>query len=521
MKKILHIVAIFAASCLILAGCAAKSQDSDLSDKLSNVKDSAEDKAEDKAEDDSDKDADADELIEFSYRNNPVALTDPANGGELIQGNYYSVDLNNKTEKAYDKLDDALEKWNDDEENAIKDELASNQQEVIDLFSSGFEGECTVYTEFYPVRADSHAFSYALLHYVDFGGAHGYTTYAAYNFDPQTGDKISFSDVVRNTDDLPKVIVDELEKQNSDLVDYFKECPGDRDGLLEDIPQRLANDAEELVWALDYDGIRIYFEDYAMGAYAAGNRQVKISFADYPDIFTDKFDNYKGKDIPDIEEQAKKKDDAEKSFVEATSSMWDYNEGDDETLLPFFGLWVGSFSERQPALDLVEKLQKDGLDAYCIYSPEYENLSRDPYWCVTIGRSGSEPEAQAYIEDAKKAGYKDAYVKYTGERLSQRVYFYVYSSEGITITDSEVTLSEIPAEYLSGTAEEEGPMTLKIDSNTVFDDKCDMQYFPNYKKGESPLEWFNHTSAEDHMGVFEVSITGTHIDSFFGTYWWD
>ena len=195
--------------------------------------------------------------------------------------------------------------------------------------------------------------------------------------------------------------------------------------------------------------------------------------------------------------------------------------GNEEYDESFFGLWITAFKERQDALDLTDKLREKGLEAYSIYSVEYENLSKDPYWCVTIGKSGSEAEAQALIEDAKKAGYKDAYVKYTGGQLSHRIYYYMYSPSDAVITTSKVTLEEVPTEALSGTYEDEGPMTLTADSDTVFDKTCDMQFFPGYKEGESPLEWFISASGEDIMGVFEVGITGNHIDSFYGSYWWD
>ncbi|MCR5590635.1 MAG: SPOR domain-containing protein [Lachnospiraceae bacterium] len=195
--------------------------------------------------------------------------------------------------------------------------------------------------------------------------------------------------------------------------------------------------------------------------------------------------------------------------------------GEQEADEPFFGLWTGSFSDRQDALNLVEKLEGKGFEAYCIYTPEWENLSSDPYWSVTIGRSGSEPEAQAYIEDAKAAGYKDAYVKYTGDRLSHRLYCYVYSTGDVKITDSKVTLNDVPTELLSGNSEDEGPMTLTVDASTVFDSSCEMEFFHGYKKGETPLEWYNHAEGTDIMGVFDVGVTGNHIDSIYGSYWWD
>ena len=188
---------------------------------------------------------------------------------------------------------------------------------------------------------------------------------------------------------------------------------------------------------------------------------------------------------------------------------------------PFYGLWVGSSSEKQESLELVKDLKDKGLDAYCIYTPEWENLSSDRYWSVTVGKSESKEQADELIADVENAGYKGAYVKYTGARNSNRIYYYMYSPGDAKITTSKVTLNDVPTESLSGTEEDEGPMTLIVDADTVFDKTCDMQYFPGYREGESPLEWFNGAGGEDIMGVFEVSISGNHVDSFYGSYWWD
>lgn len=203
-----------------------------------------------------------------------------------------------------------------------------------------------------------------------------------------------------------------------------------------------------------------------------------------------------------------------------------------EAIEPFFGLWVGSFKEKSQAEELVSKLKNKGLDAYYVYSPEWENLNKEPYYCVTIGESGSEPEAQSYIADAAKEGYRDAYVKYTGARLSHRIYYYLHSEGDMDISPDEVVIRYVSIEDLSGGTT--SVATLIVDENTVFDKSCDMQFFGNYREGDSVLEWFNHnkelmdTDIDKYMekgpalkGVFDVSVTGNHIDAFYGTYWWD
>ncbi|MCR5509140.1 MAG: SPOR domain-containing protein [Lachnospiraceae bacterium] len=187
---------------------------------------------------------------------------------------------------------------------------------------------------------------------------------------------------------------------------------------------------------------------------------------------------------------------------------------------PFYGVWVGASKEKQESVDLVDDLNAKGLDAYCIYTPEWENLNSDSYWCVTVGKSATKESAQELIADVESAGYKGAYVKYTGLRLSHRIYYYQYVAGDAKITPSKVTL-DVDTEEMSGTGYDEGPMTLIVDSDTVFDAACDMQAFPGYKKGDSPLEWFNSADPQDTVGVFEVSIEGNHVERFYGSYWWD
>ena len=100
------------------------------------------------------------------------------------------------------------------------------------------------------------------------------------------------------------------------------------------------------------------------------------------------------------------------------------------------------------------------------------------------------------------------------------------------ISPDEVVIRYVTVEDLSGGTN--SVATLIVDKDTVFDKSCDTQYFGNYRKGDSVLEWFNYnkelmdTDVDKYLekgpalkGVFDVSVTGNHIDAFYGTYWWD
>ncbi len=82
---------------------------------------------------------------------------------------------------------------------------------------------------------------------------------------------------------------------------------------------------------------------------------------------------------------------------------------------PFYGVWINAFKKEADAKVLVKELTDKELPAFCVYSCDWENLNKEPYYCVTVGKSASESEAKSYMDDAKKAGYSSAYVKYTGK----------------------------------------------------------------------------------------------------------
>ena len=86
---------------------------------------------------------------------------------------------------------------------------------------------------------------------------------------------------------------------------------------------------------------------------------------------------------------------------------------------PFYGVWVDAFKDEAYAEALVKKLEDKNLPALYVYSCDWENLNKDPYYCVTIGRAEQESEAGDYLDDAKEAGYPSAYIKYTGDYISR------------------------------------------------------------------------------------------------------
>lgn len=89
------------------------------------------------------------------------------------------------------------------------------------------------------------------------------------------------------------------------------------------------------------------------------------------------------------------------------------------TALPgegFYGVWVAATKSKEDAENMVGEMTKKNLDAIAMLTSDWENLNPDPIYVVSIGFYTDEAEAKKALETAKAAGYKDAYVKFSGKR---------------------------------------------------------------------------------------------------------
>ena len=231
----------------------------------------------------------------------------------------------------------------------------------------------------------------------------------------------------------------------------------------------------------------------------------------------------------------------EENVVADPALLWE----SDPSQQPFYGVFISAARDSESAHDRLVSLGGNGYSAEIVYSPEWDELNPEPYYCVTAGRYETKEEAEAILEDVKKAGYKDAYVKYSGtctvtyktltcmapmevELLDNAAI--IKSSEHIALT---YTFDEF---YKDGNEHhfeiEPGDVLLIVDEDTVFDPSCETEFFTNYEDGDTPLEWLRKNvesiendpdSAADMalLGIFELGTVGNRVDRFYGSYWWD
>ena len=285
-------------------------------EEVGDVKDN---KKEDKKEKKKEKDrADRPDFLVMEYANRQMKLID--DDYDAAEGVCYSFTLDDATKEAYPEFAEKIEEINNDVFTEFNLGMESAAQGSIQRHLEGwgypYEDDATATV----TRADSLAFSYGVCHYSFLGGAHGYTYYTAETIDPVTCKDIKFNDVVVDTSDLPDICFEELLDQYSDMKDYFDSLNTDKENLLNRIREDADSSKDGPVWSLSYDGITMYFEDYSMGSYAAGSKEVFIPYEKHKEIFNDRYFEYKN-GTPDIKDHVTATNDFKPVELEKKSSI--------------------------------------------------------------------------------------------------------------------------------------------------------------------------------------------------------
>lgn len=127
-------------------------------------------------------------------------------------------------------------------------------------------------------RADNFVMSLVIESYQATGGAHGNTAVTTHCLDSQTGNELKLSDIVRNTDKLPEMIMSAIDKNVNLMVDknYFEE----------------AVKKNELSFVLDNTGMTFYFSPYDIAPYSDGIVTASIPFFENEYFFVKKYSDF-------------------------------------------------------------------------------------------------------------------------------------------------------------------------------------------------------------------------------------
>ena len=144
------------------------------------------------------------------------------------------------------------------------------------------------------VRVDERALVISRNSYQDADGAHGYGATFMYNFDGTSGKALTLADVLKDTDaqDVTDAILkaidtqvgsdqkggifeDTLEQTVLDMASCTAGVTGAESSTVQSAP---------LVWYPGDDGVHVIFNQYDIAAYAAGQIEVTLKPADFPDL---------------------------------------------------------------------------------------------------------------------------------------------------------------------------------------------------------------------------------------------
>lgn len=187
------------------------------------------------------------------------------------------IRISPEDEEKYPKLKETFAKLNDKALNDAKALMYELQSSAKDLGGGNeenplrLEGETKIFIQ----RADSKIVSLLEDKFVYMGGVHPDYYYATLNYNPETGEAISLTDVLSDTKSLPEL----LDKLVTEKYDYIEFGEGFPKGLFDEYA------SENYKWTLDYQGITFWFSPYDIASYAVGPLSAKIYFDENPEIF--------------------------------------------------------------------------------------------------------------------------------------------------------------------------------------------------------------------------------------------
>ncbi len=200
----------------------------------------------------------------------------------LTEMNCSTAALGKNAEKLYPDLASAI--------NSISDFYEVNILEQNDIFAETAEealssGEENFETYIFNLnvhvrRADSVAVSILHDSYDYYGIDAEHRSFWGENFDTETGETIYLPDVVTDMKEFAKVV--EAELFNSFGADVFYS-----DTIIEEYFEEYGADGSH--WTLEYNGVTIYFDDGEIAGSGVGDISVTIEFAEYPELFKEKY----------------------------------------------------------------------------------------------------------------------------------------------------------------------------------------------------------------------------------------
>ena len=195
----------------------------------------------------------------------------------LVRSEYTDVTLDKAIEKDYPLLTKALAETSVMRKRTMEDEKDNFIALAIDEFESNSEAFST-YVSTLDVqvrRADSVAVSI-----LEDYGTEDSRSFNGLNYDTESGKELGLADVFTDTSKIPATVEKEIMSRigedepdgDTAVIEYFKNTPED-----------------SITWTLDYNGVAFCFNPGDIAPTNFGIQVVTVTFAEYPDLFNEKY----------------------------------------------------------------------------------------------------------------------------------------------------------------------------------------------------------------------------------------
>lgn len=192
------------------------------------------------------------------------------------------IHLGDEDAKRYPELADALSAAADFYEVNMLDGFDMDKELAKELISSGAEGFNTLVSilDTHIRRADDVVLSILYDSYCYNGMNDGNRSFWGGNYDAKTGKELYLPDVVTDIDEFAKVV--EAELFSTVGADIFYS-----DTIIEEYFKEYGADGTH--WTLEYNGVTVYFGEGEIAGSGFGAINLTIEFAEYPELFNDKY----------------------------------------------------------------------------------------------------------------------------------------------------------------------------------------------------------------------------------------
>lgn len=206
---------------------------------------------------------------------------------ELCTGVYPEIILSEEYKEKYPKLAEYISALSSNYESGMKDNIAEFASWALEDENNDISA---YFSESYVdiVRLDDNLVSILDSGSQYTGGAHPNYGCSSINIDPITGEALRLDQVLDDSSLLPEAIKTELEKTYPGIMEevdsfYFPSEGEDP----EQFKQKLNDDT--FTWTIDAKGLNIIFSPYEIASYAAGQMEITLSTADYPNLIQPKY----------------------------------------------------------------------------------------------------------------------------------------------------------------------------------------------------------------------------------------